>query len=78
MGPPGRQGRHPNPARLQRFEETAIPGVQKRSETNEIYIPAGPSPGGQVIELQQRRQRYATAYLIDDRALPCPKGALSV
>ncbi len=29
-------------ARLQRFEEMQSQEFQKRSETNEIYIPAGP------------------------------------
>ncbi|MHB8823159.1 MAG: ATP-binding cassette domain-containing protein, partial [Pseudomonadaceae bacterium] len=45
-------------ARLQRFEEMQSQEFQKRSETNEIYIPAGQRLGDKVIELHNVRKGY--------------------
>ncbi|HCP03906.1 MAG TPA: energy-dependent translational throttle protein EttA, partial [Pseudomonas sp.] len=46
QGAKGRQAK--SKARLQRFEELQSQEFQKRSETNEIYIPAGPRLGDKV------------------------------
>ena len=45
-------------ARLQRFEEMQSQEFQKRSETNEIYIPAGPRLGDKVIEFKNVCKGY--------------------
>src|SRR5690606_10979311 len=48
----------------------------KRSETNEIYIPAGQRLGDQVIELHNVSKGYGDRVLIDDLSLTIPKGAI--
>src|SRR5690554_6463789 len=49
---------------------------QKRSETNEIYIPAGPRLGDKVTELHNVTKSYGDRVLIDDLSLSIPKGAI--
>ncbi len=63
-------------ARLARFEEMQSQEFQKRSETNEIYIPAGPRLGDKVIELKNVRKGYGDRVLIDDLSFSVPKGAI--
>ncbi|MDT3708636.1 energy-dependent translational throttle protein EttA [Stutzerimonas degradans] len=63
-------------ARLQRFEEMQSQEFQKRSETNEIYIPAGQRLGDKVIELKNVRKGYGDRVLIDDLSFSVPKGAI--
>ncbi|MEG4314016.1 energy-dependent translational throttle protein EttA [Pseudomonas sp. FIP_A4] len=63
-------------ARLARFEEMQSQEFQKRSETNEIYIPAGPRLGDKVIELHNVRKGYGDRVLIDDLSFSVPKGAI--
>ncbi|TBW06554.1 energy-dependent translational throttle protein EttA [Azotobacter chroococcum subsp. isscasi] len=63
-------------ARLQRFEEMQSQEFQKRSETNEIYIPAGPRLGDKVIEFSHVRKGYGDRVLIDDLSFAVPKGAI--
>ena len=63
-------------ARLQRFEEMQSQEFQKRSETNEIYIPAGERLGDQVIEVKNVSKAYGERVLIDDLSFVVPKGAL--
>ncbi|MTZ14199.1 energy-dependent translational throttle protein EttA [Pseudomonas sp. JL972] len=63
-------------ARLQRFEEMQSQEFQKRSETNEIYIPAGQRLGDKVIELHNVRKGYGDRVLIDDLSFSVPKGAI--
>ncbi|SFA69777.1 energy-dependent translational throttle protein EttA [Azotobacter beijerinckii] len=63
-------------ARLQRFEEMQSQEFQKRSETNEIYIPAGPRLGDKVIEFSHVRKGYGDRVLIDDLSFALPKGAI--
>jgi sulfate-transporting ATPase len=55
-------------SRLQRFEEMQSREFQKRSETNEIYIPPGERLGDKVIEFKHVSKSY------DDRVLSttCP------
>ncbi len=54
QGAKGRQAK--SKARLQRFEELQSQEFQKRSETNEIYIPARSAPGRQGHRTAQRDQ----------------------
>jgi ATPase subunit of ABC transporter with duplicated ATPase domains len=63
-------------ARLQRFEELQSQEFQKRSETNEIYIPAGPRLGDKVIEFKNVTKGYGDRVLIDNLSFAMPKGAI--
>src|SRR5690554_7816350 len=63
-------------ARLARFEEMQSQEFQKRSETNEIYIPAGPRLGDKVLEVNGVRKGYGDRVLIDDLNFSVPKGAI--
>ncbi|WP_150299548.1 energy-dependent translational throttle protein EttA [Pseudomonas profundi] len=74
QGPKGRQSK--SKARLQRFEEMQSQEFQKRSETNEIFIPVGPRLGDKVIELNNVSKRYGERVLIDNLSFSVPKGAI--
>ena len=63
-------------ARLQRFEELQSQDFQKRSETNEIYSPAGPRLGDKVIEFKNVSKGYGDRVLIDNLSFAMPKGAI--
>ena len=63
-------------ARLQRFEEMQSQEFQKRSETNEIYIPAGQRLGDKVIEFKNVSKGYGDRLLIDNLSFSVPKGAI--
>jgi len=63
-------------ARLQRFEEMQSQEFQKRSETNEIYIPAGPRLGDKVIEFKNVTKGYGDRVLVEDLSFSVPKGAI--
>lgn len=63
-------------ARLARFEEMQSQEFQKRSETNEIYIPPGPRLGDKVIELHNVSKGYGDRLLIDNLSFAIPKGAI--
>jgi len=63
-------------ARLARFEELASTEVQKRNETNEIYIPPGPHLGDVVIEAKGLRKAYGEKLLFDELALRLPRGGI--
>ncbi|MDY0250210.1 MAG: energy-dependent translational throttle protein EttA [Pseudomonas sp.] len=63
-------------ARLARFEEMQSQEFQKRSETNEIYIPAGERLGDQVIEIRGVSKAYGERVLIDNLSFTLPKGAI--
>ena len=71
------KGRHAkNKARLQRFDELNSQEYQRRSETNEIYIPRGDRLGDSVIELKNVSKSYADKTLINDLSLTVPKGSI--
>ena len=71
------KGRHAkNKARLQRFDELNSQEYQRRSETNEIYIPPGDRLGDSVIELKNVSKSYANKTLINDLSLTVPKGSI--
>lgn len=74
QGAKGRQAK--SKARMQRFEELQSQEFQKRSETNEIYIPAGPRLGDKVIEFNHVSKGYGDRVLIDDLSFAVPKGAI--
>ncbi len=72
--PKGRQAK--NKARLKQFEELASREYQKRSETNEIYIPPGPRLGEQVFELAGVSKAYGDRTLYQNFDLRIPRGAI--
>ncbi|NLY14088.1 MAG: energy-dependent translational throttle protein EttA [Gammaproteobacteria bacterium] len=74
QGAKGRQSK--SKARLARFEEMQSQEFQKRSETNEIYIPAGDRLGDQVIEVRGVSKAYGDRVLIDNLSFTVPKGAI--
>ncbi|MBX2825187.1 MAG: energy-dependent translational throttle protein EttA [Gammaproteobacteria bacterium] len=63
-------------ARLARFAEMQTQEFQKRSETNEIYIPIGPRLGDKVIEFKGVTKSYGDRTLIDDLSFSIPPGAI--
>jgi ATP-binding cassette ChvD family protein len=71
------KGRHAkSKARLQRFEELQSQEYQKRSETNEIYIPPGPRLGDLVIEATGLGKAYGERLLYDNLSFNLPKGGI--
>ena len=63
-------------ARMQRFEEMQSREFQKRSETNEIYIPPGERLGDKVLEFNNVNKGYGERVLIEDLSFRVPKGAI--
>lgn len=63
-------------ARLARYAEMQTQEFQKRSETNEIYIPAGARLGDKVIEFKGVSKGYGDRVLIDDLSFTIPPGAI--
>jgi len=71
------KGRHAkSKARLARFEELNSQEFQKRSETNEIYIPPGERLGDQVIEFDNVGKSFGDRVLFQDLNFRIPKGAV--
>jgi len=71
------KGRHAkSKARLTRFEEMNSQDFQKRSETNEIYIPPGSRLGDIVIELNDVSKKFEEHILYENLNLSIPKGAV--
>jgi len=63
-------------ARLQRFAELQSQEFQKRSETNEIYIPPGERLGDKVIEFNNVSKGFGGRVLMDDLSFIMPAGAI--
>lgn len=63
-------------ARLARFEEMQSREFQKRSETNEIYIPMGPRLGDKVLDFNNVSKGYDDRLLIEDLSFSLPQGAI--
>ena len=63
-------------ARLARFAELQSKEFQKRSETNEIYIPTGQRLGEKVIEFNSVSQGFDDRLLIEDLSFSVPQGAI--
>ena len=71
------KGRHAkSKARLARFEEMNSQEFQKRSETNEIYIPPGQRLGELVIEFNNVSKRFEDKTLFENLSFKIPQGAL--
>jgi ATP-binding cassette ChvD family protein len=70
----GRQSK--SKARMARFEEMNSQEFQKRSETNEIYIPPGPRLGDKVLDFKNVTKGFGDRILIDDLSFSIPKGAI--
>lgn len=63
-------------ARLARFEELSSKEFQKRSETQELYIPPGPYLGDLVIEATNISKRFDDKLLFENVNFNIPKGAI--
>lgn len=72
--PKGRQAK--SKARLARFEELNSKEFQKRSETQELYIPPGPRLGDLVIEATNVTKRFGDRLLFENLNFNIPKGAV--
>ena len=72
--PKGRQAK--SKARLARFEELNAKEFQKRSETQELYIPPGPRLGDVVIEVENLSKRFDDRVLFENMSFSMPKGAI--
>ncbi len=71
------KGRHAkNKSRLNRFEELSSSDYQKRSETNEIYIPPGPRLGDLVIEATDVSKSYGDRLLYENLNFNLPRGGI--
>ena len=73
----GTKGRHAkSKARLARFDELSSKEVQKRSETQEIYIPPGPRLGDVVIDIENISKSFGDKLLINDLSFKLPPGGI--
>ena len=71
------KGRHAkSQARLARFEELSSSDVQKRNETQEIYIPPGPRLGDVVIEAENISKAFGDKLLFNDLNFRLPPGGI--
>lgn len=71
------KGRHAKSrARVQRFEELMSKEVQKRNETNEIYIPPGERLGDLVIEAKNICKSFDDKLLFENVNFQLPKGGI--
>jgi ATP-binding cassette ChvD family protein len=71
------KGRHAkSKARLNRFEELSSQEYQKRSETNELYIPPGPRLGDLVIEANNISKGYGDRLLYEGLSFNLPRGGI--
>lgn len=70
----GRQAK--SKARLARFEELSSKEFQKRSETQELYIPPGPRLGDNVIEVSGAAKGFGANILFEDMNFRIPAGAI--
>ncbi|MFZ2449956.1 MAG: energy-dependent translational throttle protein EttA [Methylovulum miyakonense] len=71
------KGRHAkSKARLARFDELSSVEVQKRNETQEIYIPPGPRLGDVVIEANNISKGFGDRLLINDLSFKLPPGGI--
>ena len=63
-------------ARLARFEELSSFEIQKRNETQEIFIPVAERLGNEVIELTDVSKGFGDRLLIDKLSFMVPPGAI--
>jgi len=72
--PKGRQAK--SKARLARFEELNAKEFQKRSETQELYIPPGQRLGDNVIEAIDLSMSFGDEVIFENLNFNIPKGAI--
>ena len=72
--PQGRRAK--SKARLARFKELESADVQKRNETNEIYIPPGPHLGDVVIEAEGLKKAFGEKLLFENLSFRLPPGGI--
>ncbi len=72
--PKGRQSK--SKARLKRFEELSSQDYQKRTETNELYIPPGPRLGDIVVEIDGGSKSFGDKLLYQDLEFNLPRGGI--
>ncbi len=71
------KGRHAkSKARLKQLEELASQEFQKRSETNELYIPPGPRLGELVVEVTDLHKRFDDRELYNGVSFKVPPGSI--
>ncbi len=71
------KGRHAkSKARLARFDELSSTEVQKRNETQEIYIPPGPRLGDVVIEADNISKAFGDKLLFSGLSFKLPPGGI--
>ncbi|MBS3953784.1 MAG: energy-dependent translational throttle protein EttA [Methylomicrobium sp.] len=71
------KGRHAkSKARLARFDELASQEVQKRNETQEIYIPPGPRLGDIVIDAENVSKGFGDRLLFNNLSFKLPPGGI--
>jgi sulfate-transporting ATPase len=71
------KGRHAkNKARLARFDEMNSKEFQKRSETNELYIPPGERLGDLVLEMTNVSMSFGDQLLFENLNFRLPKGGI--
>ena len=74
QNPKGRQAK--SKARIARFEELSSYDYQKRSETQEIFIPVADRLGDSVVEFKSVSKGYGDRLLIDKLSFAIPPGAI--
>ena len=73
----GTKGRHAkSKARLARFDELSSQEVQKRNETQEIYIPPGPRLGDVVIDVENISKQFGDKLLVNELSFKLPAGGI--
>ncbi|MBL6987615.1 MAG: energy-dependent translational throttle protein EttA [Methylobacter sp.] len=71
------KGRHAkSKARLARFDELSSTEVQKRNETQEIYIPPGPRLGDVVIDADNISKAFGDKLLFNGLSFKLPPGGI--
>ena len=74
MAPRARQAK--SKARLKAYETLLQQDVERRTELEQIYIPAGPRLGDVVIEAEHLSKGYGDRLLIDDLSFRLPPGGI--
>jgi sulfate-transporting ATPase len=72
--PKGRQAK--SKARLARFDELNSKDFQKRSETQELYIPPGPRLGDSVLEAHDLSKQFNDRLIFENLSFNIPPGAI--
>ena len=71
------KGRHAkSKARLARFEELVNQDIEKRNDTQEIYIPPGPRLGDLVVEAVNLRKGFGDQLLVENLSFNLPRGGI--